>query len=99
MFKADSELEISSSPFELDKDFENSSKEKKDVCTYSLEANDSNSEEEAIDDEKLEDDLKELPVEVRETVSFTDDPSAPTLTFRYFLMTLIFVPRAPSLIL
>lgn len=92
MFKADSELEISSSPFELDKDFENSSKEKKDVCTYSLEANDSNSEEEAIDDEKLEDDLKELPVEVRETVSFTDDPSAPTLTFRYFLMTLIFVP-------
>jgi hypothetical protein len=44
-------------------------------------------DEESVVDE----DLKDIPVEVRNTVSFEDDPNLPTITFRYFLLTFIFV--------
>lgn len=40
----------------------------------------------------LPDDVRELPKIVRNIVSLEDDPNAPTLTFRYFLLCFIFVP-------
>jgi hypothetical protein len=39
----------------------------------------------------VEEDLRDIPVEVRNTVSFEDDPNLPTITFRYFLLTFLFV--------
>ncbi|KAI0472968.1 OPT oligopeptide transporter protein-domain-containing protein [Xylariaceae sp. FL0804] len=36
-------------------------------------------------------DVLELPPEVRRVVSLHDDPSLPTLTFRYFLLSVVFV--------
>lgn len=35
--------------------------------------------------------LKDIPWSVRRIVNFVDDPTEPTLTFRYFILTLIFV--------
>lgn len=46
------------------------------------------------DDGQFADDdpaVKDIPWEVRRIVSLHDDPSAPTLTFRYFLLTILFV--------
>lgn len=40
------------------------------------------------DDDPL---LKDIPWQVRRIVSLEDDPTEPTITFRYFLLTLIFV--------
>lgn len=42
-------------------------------------------------EEELDPDVKEVPIEVRNTVSLEDDPNLPTITFRYFLLTLIFI--------
>ncbi|CCH44240.1 putative oligopeptide transporter 9 [Wickerhamomyces ciferrii] len=42
--------------------------------------------------EDLPDDIAELPKIVREAVTFEDDPSTPTFTFRYVLLSLIFIP-------
>ncbi|KAF2877662.1 OPT oligopeptide transporter protein-domain-containing protein [Massariosphaeria phaeospora] len=46
----------------------------------------------AEDDADLPDDVRELPKIVRNIASLEDDPNAPTLTFRYFLLCFIFVP-------
>ncbi|CAD6506363.1 BgTH12-07289 [Blumeria graminis f. sp. triticale] len=35
--------------------------------------------------------IKDLPLAVRRVVSLEDDPTLPTLTFRYFVLTLLFV--------
>lgn len=35
--------------------------------------------------------VRDIPAYVRRIVSFEDDPTLPTLTFRYFIMTLFFV--------
>ncbi|KAG5982382.1 hypothetical protein E4U55_001976 [Claviceps digitariae] len=35
--------------------------------------------------------IRDIPGYVRRIVSFTDDPTEPTLTFRYFLLTILFV--------
>ncbi|RFU28729.1 hypothetical protein B7463_g7615, partial [Scytalidium lignicola] len=46
------------------------------------------------DDEHFGDDdpvLRDIPWHVRRIVSLHDDPTEPTLTFRYFILTLIFV--------
>ncbi|THV44939.1 hypothetical protein BGAL_0554g00060 [Botrytis galanthina] len=40
------------------------------------------------DDDPL---LKDIPWQVRRIVSLEDDPTEPTITFRYFLLTLLFV--------
>lgn len=48
-----------------------------------------NGEEEIVDED--DERLKDIPPYVRRVVSFTDDPSEPTLTFRYFLLTILFV--------
>lgn len=51
--------------------------------------------ESGVDDEDeadLPEDVKLLPKIVRSVVSLEDDPEAPTITFRYFLLCLIFVP-------
>jgi hypothetical protein len=46
----------------------------------------------AVDEESLlDEDLRDIPVEVRNTVSFEDDQSLPTITFRYFVLTFVFV--------
>jgi hypothetical protein len=45
----------------------------------------------ADDELIIEEDLRDIPVEVRNTVSFEDDQNLPTITFRYFLLTFIFV--------
>ncbi|KAF3991635.1 hypothetical protein FT663_01438 [Candidozyma haemuli var. vulneris] len=43
------------------------------------------------DSDQLEEDLEDLPKEVRETVPLTDDPTIPVLTFRYFVLSTIFI--------
>ncbi|CAG9936221.1 unnamed protein product [Clonostachys rosea f. rosea IK726] len=45
--------------------------------------------EEALDSDDPR--LKDIPAYVRRVVSFTDDPELPTLTFRYFVLTILFV--------
>jgi hypothetical protein len=50
------------------------------------------SEDEVEDLEDLPEDVRQLPRIVRNIVSLEDDPNAPTLTFRYFLLCFIFVP-------
>ena len=35
--------------------------------------------------------LRDIPPQVRRIVSLTDDPTLPTLTFRYFVLTIFFV--------
>lgn len=35
--------------------------------------------------------VRDIPAYVRRVVSFTDDPELPTITFRYFVLTIIFV--------
>jgi OPT family oligopeptide transporter len=52
------------------------------------------STEPVLDDDEadLPDDVKELPKVVRSIVSLDDDPNAPTITFRYFLLCFIFIP-------
>lgn len=35
--------------------------------------------------------IQDIPSYVRRVVSFSDDPTLPTLTFRYFLLTIVFV--------
>ena len=46
------------------------------------------SEENISDDDPV---LRDIPWHVRRVVSFQDDPELPTLTFRYFVMTIIFI--------
>ncbi|KKA17860.1 Sexual differentiation process protein ISP4 [Rasamsonia emersonii CBS 393.64] len=46
----------------------------------------------AIEQESHENpEIAALPLEVRQLVSLTDDPTLPTITFRYFLLCVIFV--------
>jgi hypothetical protein len=45
----------------------------------------------ADEEPAIEEDLRDIPVEVRNTVSFEDDQTLPTITFRYFVLTFIFV--------
>lgn len=50
------------------------------------------SETAAIEEESHHDpEIAALPLEVRQLISLTDDPTLPTITFRYFLLVLIFV--------
>jgi hypothetical protein len=44
------------------------------------------------DEDNLPEDIRELPKIVRNTCSMEDDPNAPTITFRYFLLCALFVP-------
>lgn len=44
------------------------------------------------DEADLPEDVRQLPKIVRSIVSLEDDPNAPTVTFRYFLLSLIFIP-------
>ena len=44
-------------------------------------------EEEAQDDPEV----AQLPLIVRQTVSLTDDPTLPTITFRYFILCILFI--------
>ena len=46
----------------------------------------------ADNEDDLPEDVRALPQVVRNIVSLEDDPSAPTITFRYFLLCLIYVP-------
>lgn len=43
-------------------------------------------------DTDLPDDLRDIPVQVRTTVNFDDNPSEATITFRYFLIVFILIP-------
>lgn len=45
--------------------------------------------EDGIDDKDPR--LQDIPSYVRRVVSFSDDPTLPTLTFRYFVLTIVFV--------
>ncbi|KAF7155605.1 hypothetical protein CNMCM5623_008147 [Aspergillus felis] len=50
------------------------------------------SETAAIEQETEQDpEIAALPLEVRQLVSLTDDPALPTITFRYFLLSVLFV--------
>ncbi|EDK46126.1 conserved hypothetical protein [Lodderomyces elongisporus NRRL YB-4239] len=42
-------------------------------------------------DGEIPPDIAELPQVVRDTVSFEDDPTTPILTFRYFILSIIFI--------
>lgn len=44
------------------------------------------------DEADLPEDIRGIPKIVRSIVSLEDDPNAPTITFRYFLLCFIFVP-------
>lgn len=46
----------------------------------------------AEDEAELPEDLRDIPRIVRSIVSLEDDPNAPTITFRYFLLCFLFVP-------
>lgn len=48
----------------------------------------SNSQADFADDDPA---LRDIPWHVRRGVSFVDDPTEPTLTFRYFVLTLLFI--------
>ncbi|KAF2753322.1 OPT superfamily oligopeptide transporter [Pseudovirgaria hyperparasitica] len=48
-------------------------------------------------EEDLPDDIKEIPLIVRKIVSLEDDPTLPTITFRYFVLAFFFV--APGAVL
>ncbi|KAL7960154.1 OPT superfamily oligopeptide transporter [Trichoderma compactum] len=48
-----------------------------------------NGEEEVVDEDDAR--IKDIPPYVRRIVSFTNDPTEPTLTFRYFVLTILFV--------
>lgn len=48
----------------------------------------SNSQEGFADDDPA---LRDIPWHVRRGVSFVDDPTEPTLTFRYFVLSLLFI--------
>ena len=50
---------------------------------------DANGNEEAIPEDDPR--LRDIPLYVRRVVSLTDDPTLPTLTFRYFVLTIFFV--------
>ena len=50
---------------------------------------DSNGSEEAFDDDDPR--IRNIPPHVKRVVSFSDDPKLPTITFRYFLLTFLFV--------
>ena len=50
---------------------------------------DKDGETEAIPDDDPR--VKDIPPYVRRIVSLTDDPTLPTITFRYFLLTILFV--------
>lgn len=54
---------------------------------YTTEA--SSEHEDGIDDNDPR--VKDIPPYVRRVVSLSDDPTLPTLTFRYFLLTVVFV--------
>ncbi|WBW72749.1 oligopeptide transporter 7 [Schizosaccharomyces osmophilus] len=94
MYKAGSKLEVANTSFSLDSELDDASKKNDEKKLYSslTDVKEEDVWENEEKEQELEDDLKELPIEVRETVSLEDDPKEPTLTFRYFLMTLIFIP-------
>ena len=54
---------------------------------YTTEAG--NEHEDGFDDNDPR--IQDIPSYVRRVVSFSDDPTLPTLTFRYFLLTIVFV--------
>ncbi|KAF2489538.1 putative OPT oligopeptide transporter [Lophium mytilinum] len=54
-----------------------------------VDPNDSTAKHEAEED--LEPDVLELPLTVRRIVNLEDDPTLPTLTFRYFVLTVLFI--------
>ncbi len=58
-----------------------------DVDVYEV---DTSSDHEALPEE-LPADIAELPKIVREAVTFEDDPSTPIVTFRFFLLSIIFI--------
>jgi hypothetical protein len=45
----------------------------------------------APDEAENDPELKDLPWQVRQVVSFHDDPTLPAITFRYFVLTLVFI--------
>ncbi|KAF7595220.1 hypothetical protein BBP40_006965 [Aspergillus hancockii] len=50
------------------------------------------SDTDAIEQETEQDpEIAALPLEVRQLVSLTDDPTLPTITFRYFILSIIFI--------
>lgn len=56
---------------------------------FVLTANDSDGNEKEIPEDDPR--VRDIPFYVRRVVSLTDDPTLPTLTFRYFVLTVIFV--------
>lgn len=57
------------------------------IATNTSQSNSSSQADFADDDPSLRD----IPWHVRRGVSFVDDPTEPTLTFRYFVLTLLFI--------
>ncbi|KAG0238060.1 hypothetical protein BGW42_007614 [Actinomortierella wolfii] len=45
----------------------------------------------SLDEEELEESIRLVPKIVRELVSMDDDPNTPTVTFRYFVLSAIFI--------
>lgn len=51
---------------------------------------------ESAKSDELPADLADIPRIVRESVPLEDDPSVPVVTFRYVVLAVLFVIRAPS---
>lgn len=75
---------------------------KEDTFNVDIESKDAESNKERLytitnengqEEDIPEDDprISSIPPYVRRVVSFTDDPNEPTITFRYFILTIIFV--------
>ncbi|KAG9253455.1 OPT oligopeptide transporter protein-domain-containing protein [Emericellopsis atlantica] len=56
--------------------------------TFVVQGKDGTTQEAIPDDDPR---VRDMPPYVRQIVSFTDDPTLPTLTFRYFVLTVVFV--------
>lgn len=64
-----------------------------DSLDYELDLDESALDEPPLTEESTElaSDLEQLSETVRETVSLTDDPTIPVLTFRYFILSTLFI--------
>ncbi|KOS19844.1 Oligopeptide transporter 3 [Escovopsis weberi] len=74
-------------PSKLDVDSEGSGYGEGGKTLYTI--TNENGEEEVVSEDDPR--IKDIPLFVRRVVNFTNDPNEPALTFRYFLLTILFV--------
>jgi len=86
VFDHDNSSRSTNSAYDNDKEKDPDFKRK--FAEYTVEGNVVNVDDPVPNDDPL---LKDLPWHVRRVVSLDDDPTLPTITFRYFLLSFLFV--------